>query len=124
MSKPTLATLKSFVKKNSDQLFLKMMGSFDGMIDGIYYEKNPPFIHTLPGSAGFSENTLGFSGIWLVGGSRDHISTFQTKSFIGYEVYNSCGSFVVAIEVKESVDHTSRQQMDLREKLEKDFSLR
>lgn len=105
MKKPTKATFKSFIRKNEGKLLIKCQSSFDGMTDCVEQnhsaafrpirkqEQNGPFI-----SQTISENTLGYNGIWLVGGGRDYFKEYSENGLIGYEVYNSCGNFYVAVE--------------------------
>lgn len=38
--KATMATIKSFVKKNRENLLINVKSSFDGMIDGLSYINN------------------------------------------------------------------------------------
>ena len=95
MKKITTATLKSFVRKNSDQLFINVKSSFDGQVDGCE-----------PCHGGFKaavkseiqeKHTLGFKGIWLVSGSRDYFKAYSENGFEGIEVSNCCGHFIVAV---------------------------
>lgn len=96
MSKPTLATLKSFIAKNRANLFIKQKSRFDGMCDGVVYDVNAGFkparINT---NTSHMKNTLGVDGAWVVG--RDLISAYEADGFKGYDVYNCTGSFVLAI---------------------------
>lgn len=109
MKKPTLATLKAFIRKNHSNLMIRCDPSFDGMIDGTSYNHEAKFSpikkldrsHMAFKSAeGSFDNTLGISGVWLVGSSRDHITGYSKDGMFGYEVYNCCGSFVVALDLK------------------------
>lgn len=87
MDKPTLATLKSFIKNNQDNLYVKKTSDFDGMVDCVMPVKDN---YIKVDSINFLEkHTLGISGVWLVGSSRDYITTLKK----GYEVYNCCGTF-------------------------------
>ncbi len=107
MKHPTLATLKSFIRKNEGKLYIMSQSSFDGMTDSIERRINPTFTTLAKKEAdpsrpfvGDSNNTLGFgigSGVWLVGDSRDYIQPYNQSGYEGYEVQNSCGVFVVAI---------------------------
>ena len=94
MSKPTVATLKSFIAKNRDNLFIKQKSRFDGMCDGVVYDVNAGFKAALP-STSHMKNTLGIKGAWVVG--RDLISAYEANGFKGYDVYNCTGSFVLAV---------------------------
>lgn len=96
MSKITLTTIKSFIKK-SPKLYIKCKSSFDGMTD---------CVQSIP-DAGFVEveltdkhlyNTLGVQCAWFVRGSRDYFSAYETETLTGYEVWNCCGSFILATD--------------------------
>jgi hypothetical protein len=97
--KITLATFKSFVRKNADNLMVKNKSSFDGMTDCVEHNANAEFRPARPSdwSIKFPKNTLGIQGIYLVGSSRDYFSPFNEYGMKGISVYNCCGSFVVAI---------------------------
>lgn len=93
--KITLATFKAWIRKNPGFLIMHK-SSFDGMIDGISYDSRAEF--KAPSSAAFPcDNNLGYAGIWLVGGSRNSFDAYDKNGFVGIEVYNCCGSFVVAV---------------------------
>jgi len=116
----TLATFKSFMKKNEGKLFIQCISSFDGMTDCVEYapksarvfkpiEKRIPSEHDyiygiekgrtreeIEARTAMNENTLGYHGIWLVRDSRDSFTPYEDDQFIGYDVYNCCGSFIVA----------------------------
>lgn len=92
--KITLATLKSFAKRNKENLFSKEESSFSGMSD---------MVEQLPG-AKFSKVEikepgnywkLGIEGIYLVGSSRDYFTLYEDAIYIGIEVYNSCGNSIL-----------------------------
>ncbi len=101
-TKPTKATLKSFVNKNRGSLLIKNESDFDGMIDSVTSNENPRWRKaTENNSANRINYTLGIQGIHLVGGSRNYISYFNTETLSGFHVCNCCGSFSVAIEIKE-----------------------
>lgn len=98
MTKPTLATLKSFIRREvkNHNLYVNQKSSFDGMVDCV-----------MPTEGGWSKvekidetnkNTLGIRGLWLVNQSRDLISPYADENYIGYEVYNCCGSSLIAIK--------------------------
>jgi hypothetical protein len=98
MAKITLATFKSFVKRNrGNDLLIKCQSSFDGMTDCVEQARNPQFHAVQPADQTF-ENNLGINGIWLVGSSRDRFQEFSEDGLRGIHVYNCCGSFTVAIQ--------------------------
>ena len=93
--KTTKATIKSFIKRNEGSLYIRVLSTFDGMTDCCQ-----------PVSGGFRKaekdqdnerNTLGISGAWFVGHSRDYFTNFENEAMTGYEISNSCGSFILAV---------------------------
>ena len=94
--KITLATIKSFVRKNDGNLHINVESNFDGMVDCVMpvnggYTKAEPTGHNL-------RHTLGILGAWFVGQSRDYFTAWEDETMTGYNVYNCCGSFVLAVE--------------------------
>lgn len=111
MAKATLATVKSFVRKHRDDgLMIWSKSRFDGMTDGVektdeigftpatartYFDRESgQFVPCDP----TDKNHLGLNGVWLVGDSRDMITPICRDGFQGYEIYNCCGSFEIAIQ--------------------------
>lgn len=94
--KITLATIKSFIKKNDD-LQINVQSSFDGMYDGVM-SRGEGFLKAerLEGSHGH-DNELGVKGVWCVFGSRDQFMPYETDTMTGFKVYNCCGSFILAV---------------------------
>lgn len=95
--KITLATVKSFVKKNRENLFINVRSSFDGMVDGLAYYQDG-FTQATK-EDGNLEHTLGICGAWFVGQSRDYFQSFTDGNFEGIKVHNACGSFIIALKV-------------------------
>ena len=114
MSKITKSTVKSFLRKNEGKLFIKCKSSFNAMTDGVEASRNQAYrplvkIQRDPARSFVSEsdNTLGYgigSGVWLVGDSRDYFRAISEAGFEGYEVYNSCGCFIVAVKAKQTAE--------------------
>ena len=99
--KITLATVKSFMKKNAAALYVHNLSAFDGMEDGVRQIKGSTFRKVE--APDFNQtNTYGI-GVWLVGSSRDYFNAYdriEQKTgirFVGYEVSNCCGNFILAI---------------------------
>ena len=86
-----MATVKSFINKNSNDLFVKVKSSFDGMTDCVQDIKDD-FKKTS------KEDTLGHNGVYIVGSSRDYITCFENENYKGFEIYNSCGCGIIAIK--------------------------
>ena len=80
-----MATVKAFVRKNSDKLFVKVESSFDGMVDGV-----------MPTKDNFrqvkQEDAFGSKGVWVVGSSNDYITAYEDNKYIGFKIGNCCGS--------------------------------
>ena len=94
--KATIATVKSFIKKNRAALLVRVGSRFDPMTDCVQSASGATFA---PASDSIHpcENNAGVSGVWFVGRSRDYVQRFQSGAIIGFEVSNSCGHWVVAV---------------------------
>lgn len=96
--KITLATFKKFIRENHGNLFFMPESSFDGMTDCVQQcEKPTPRKAEYIADAFYGEHTLGISGVWLVGSSRDYFQPFEDELFKGISVSNCCGSFSIGI---------------------------
>ena len=97
-AKPTLASLKSFIRKNRNDLLLKVTSSYSCMIDGCEYYKEATFT-PVQNTDRDAKYTLGISGVWWVAnGSRNYITPFDNGEYLGYEVSNCCGNFTLAVK--------------------------
>lgn len=94
--KITLATIKSFVRKNRDKLWISNRSDFDGMVDCV-----------MPCSGKWREarktdrlldNNLGIAGAWFVLRGGDWYSAYNANGFVGYHISNSCGDFNLAVK--------------------------
>ena len=95
--KITRATIKSFIRKNKDNLYIKTQSSFNGMTDGV----DPCYDQSITKAGKTEKNNkynLGIPGAWFVGSSRDRFYPAEIGQFKGYEVYNSCGQFYLLIK--------------------------
>lgn len=98
MKKITLATVKKFIKENKDNLLIKVESKFDGMTDCVQSVKDN-FDKAISTEWSLkTANTLGIQGAWFVGESRDYFTKYESDSLTGIEVYNSCGSFILAVK--------------------------
>ena len=95
MKKITRATIKSFVKKNRDNLLINVHSDFNGMIDGLDFFDDGfiPAKHTDRDL----EYTMGVEGAYLVPMSRNWFYHYEENGLVGITASNSCGSFTVAI---------------------------
>ena len=93
MKKITLAGLKSFIRKNKDNLYIKVKSDFDGMVDGIV-EVDMDWKKVEAEKIDFTDkNTIGICGAWLVGESRDRIQITDDGETI--TVGNYCGNWEI-----------------------------
>ena len=104
--KVTISTIKSFIKREaaSGNLYIRNDSDFDGQTDCVQHNDSPAFRKvTLLAPSQFSTDTnnrLSIPGAWFVGGSRDYFTPYADDKYIGYEVYNCCGSFILAMARK------------------------
>lgn len=103
MSKVTAATLKSFLKKNSGNLYILEHSRFDGMVDCVMSTDQKEFRKTDDKYDAEDKHSFGISGVWVTY-SRNSFTktTIETPNgtFEGIHGYNCCGSWTVAIKVK------------------------
>lgn len=96
MKNITLATVKSFIRKNDGKIYIKTISDFDSMQDCV-----APVVSNFKlctPSETMNDNNLGLSGAWFVGRSGDYFSAFEDNNFTGIEIYNCCGCFILAIK--------------------------
>ena len=96
IKKITRATIKSFIKKNEGSLFIKVRSTFNGMTDGV--EETKDEFDEVVYTDRTVQYTMGITGAWFVGSSRDHFEAYEDDQFRGYIVYNCCGTFLLAIK--------------------------
>lgn len=99
MSKITLATFKKFVRENKENLLIRVKSRFDGMVDGVIDNEDKCFA-SIRERSDLKEYTLGIFGVWLVKSSGDYFTPYNKDGLTGIEVYNCCGTFILAKEVR------------------------
>ena len=95
MKKITIATVKSFIKMNSDFLFINTKSRFDGMTDGVE-DRNGGF-QKIKKADHFDEYSLGYIGIHFTGSTKNWCKRYEDEFYQGFRVDNCCGCFIVAI---------------------------
>jgi DNA-binding transcriptional regulator LsrR (DeoR family) len=95
--KITLATIKSFIRKNEGKIYIYVKSSFDGMVDCVMPTRDIEFVLAKKRESNLS-NTLGLQRAWVVGNSDDSFRPYEDSKFIGYNIYNCCGEFILAIK--------------------------
>jgi hypothetical protein len=98
MAKITKATIKSFIKKADAEgnLYSKVLSSFDGMTDCVQQVHESEFQKVVRDQERLDhENTLGIRGLWMThdGNLFEH---FNDGTYDGYEIYNCCGTSIIA----------------------------
>lgn len=96
MKKATMATVKSFIRNNTDSLLISVSSRFDGMTDCVESTGNDSLTTALKTDNNIS-HTLGIQGAWFIGSSRDYIEPLNLAGFKGFHIFNSCGSFDIAV---------------------------
>jgi hypothetical protein len=96
--KITRATLKSFIKKNQGKLLINNKTNFDGMVDCVMPCDDKGFRPIKSDDRPDNQYTLGICGCWLVGSSGDLFTVYDDGVHQGIEIYNCCGSFILAIK--------------------------
>ena len=94
--KTTLATVKSFIKKNSNNLYIQVCSSFDGMVDCVVSTGSTTYEKVELKDSINSKYTLGIEGAWFVGSSRDYFTSYELNGMKCIHVSNCCGSFTIA----------------------------
>jgi hypothetical protein len=99
--KITLSTVKSFIKKNRENLFINVKRAFDGMTDGCeslhegFVKAQDDKTQSL--NSDYRNCTQGIKGAWFVGSSRDYFTAYNSGNLTGFEISNCCGTFILAI---------------------------
>jgi hypothetical protein len=101
--KITMATLKSFAKRNSTRIHYKVKSSFDGQTDMVEDVSDATWklSKLIPGNSYYRS---GIDGIYTVGSSRDYLKLYEDPIWIGIEVSNCCGCSILAIKKIEDLD--------------------
>lgn len=107
--KITIATVKSFIRKNRVQLLLKVESNFDGMQDMVTQSDDAAFRPAEDRTKWDCEqnayvptrqnckNSLDINGVWFTNGG-DFCKVFETDKLRGFEVSNCCGNWIVAVK--------------------------
>ena len=93
--KITLATLKSFARRNNDRLYCKSLSDFNGMTDCVEHV-NGDFKRTqITDEINYYRS--GIQGVYTVGSSDDYFHIYEDESFFGITIFNCCGSSILAV---------------------------
>lgn len=95
-NKITMATLKAFAWRNENGLFHKTKSSFDGMTDMVERVEGEWQKSEVSNDTRYCKT--GILGIYTVGSSRDHLEIYDDGEYFGIEVYNCCGTTILAVK--------------------------
>jgi hypothetical protein len=99
MKKITKATIKSFIKKNFNDLYISTKSRFNGMIDCVDSCADQSFRKVEKDvRERFHDTSLGIKDAYFVGSSRDYFKPYGLEGFKGYEIYNCVGCFILAVK--------------------------
>lgn len=88
--KTTMATVKAFIRKNSENLFVKVESSFDGMTDCV--EKVEDDFRKVNTEEVFNTRV----GVFISDTTKNYIKPFENENFKGFSISNCCGRGIVA----------------------------
>lgn len=96
MSKFTMSSMKSFIKKNKETLMIQNSSHFDGMYDCVVPSEKNEFSKVVFTTDCMS-NTLGVNGAWFTSGTQNCLYPKYDTSGNVTEVFvsNCCGSFTL-----------------------------
>ena len=95
--KITLATIKSFIRKNAGNMYIDCRSAFEGMTDCVESCDNRGFKPAIV-DTDHPKQSLGIVGAWFVRSSRDYFTEYSENGFKGFQIDNCCGSFVLAVK--------------------------
>ena len=92
--KITLATLKSFARRNNSHLYVKDIRSFSGMTDAIEEVDDEFKETTITDDRSFFKT--GIVGLYTVGQSRDYFNIYEDENYEGIKLVNCCNTTILA----------------------------
>ena len=108
--KVTKILFRSFLKRNSGDLFIKISSNFDHMADcddeyieldtsNMYLKEYYPSVEGETFKKRNYDLGLGLEGVHLVGTRGDYFSFVEDGNFVGIKCVNRCGKFIIAVEM-------------------------
>lgn len=98
-------TLKAFIRKNRYQLYISTRSKFNGMVDGCEPCTDKSF-RVAKETTRDLRYTLGIEDAYFTnstGSARDFITKYEDNDYIGYNVSNCCGYFILTIKKQREV---------------------
>lgn len=96
MSKITKATFKSFIRKNRENLLIRVKSKFDGMTDMCQSTNSTGFDKALDADHKH-DNNCGIQGVWITH-NGNYFTEYEKDGIKGIEVYNCCGQFIIGVK--------------------------
>jgi len=88
MARFTKASLKSFIRKNQESLYILQKTSFNWMTDGVDETGKKDYRKIEPSEIDFNKQyNYWIDGLWMVWGSRNTFELINDKTI---EIYNCC----------------------------------
>lgn len=106
MKKITKSTLKAFINKAFENLFVKVESDFDPYTDCLENIKKPWKKATIDNDSGSQKYTLGINDIWITSSTNYRI--YKDNTFIGIYWFNCCGSGMVAVKQTDLTPHLKK----------------
>lgn len=98
MEKITRTTVKAFIRRHRDHLYIRVDSRIDSYDDCKRAISGASFkVATVSNLA--DETTLGVEGAWFLG-RGDLFESFKRDGYEGFEVFNSLCSFVLAVRLE------------------------
>ena len=98
MSKITMSTVKSFIRKNREALLISCTSRFDGSTDMVENVEFPTFCKARTDDH-YPAHTLGIAGAFFAGGGQDLIRPLQSSEYVGFSISNAARSFELAVKL-------------------------
>jgi hypothetical protein len=93
----TLATIKSFIRKNKENLFIRTTRSYD-LIESFSKTSDNLNFRPIESTDLSIQYTLGIKDVWIAGQGRDGFLAYENDKYIGYDIYNVCHAFNLVIK--------------------------
>lgn len=93
--RPTILSVKAFIRNNQGKLFIHVLSKFNSQTDGV--ERVGTGFDLACMDLDHPAHTFGITGAWFVGEGRDTISVYEEAHFEGFKITNSTGSFILAV---------------------------
>ena len=99
--KITKSTINSFIRKNRDCVLVKTLSQFDGMVDCVMpQESDFTKMQFILDSEGKEHPSVRSARLY----SGSVYTSYENNGMVGYEIDDSCGTYIIAIKSLEVVN--------------------